>query len=652
MIISPKALKSIQNEEEYKLVGYHQDRQTNLIVLQKSYLNELDSSSSNQVWNSIKSDIDNNVDFDLKVISGYNYKEMIERINSENELSLNNSVIEQFETEQKFIHASRDFFTKLMQFIQSHKPDIGGINNNEHFPNGKKIEEYYQKQKQVSDEELAKIDTEDLLHKYGHLPVYGGHLREQYSEEVVRTKEYLSLFITLSQQEKDSLRNSHNAFVHNMMTQYSDELLQFNKFNDFMKGDGIVYLGGGSYNQLVLVSLRILRENKSRLPVEVLMPYEQDYDQEFCHHILPTLNAKCKLMTHYLPKSFMDNVGGFQLKNIALLVSSFERVLYIDSDNIPIKNPDSFFVNKPFTNKHLVMWPDLWRRSTSPTFYDIAGIPVDDTFQARNSYAKGDPRGINEDTSKISYHDLKGAIPEASSETGQILINKKVHFQTLILAMYYNYYGPDFFYPLLSQGAAGEGDKETFIAAAHKLNLPYYQVQEFCRELGPVDPNSKKHNIFAMGQYDPIIDYIQTGEDPSVENHAQGSKQHVVDYYSESTLKYPKHMKDTSMSNYDFHYFKSSSLAFLHANWPKLYLHVFSDQDRGPIIKEGERRRLYGMEMLNELSGYDFELQLTRGVYSTFCIKPYLIISKGDHADDRDKICENINAQIQFLEKN
>ncbi|RLV93685.1 Alpha-12-mannosyltransferase MNN24 [Spathaspora sp. JA1] len=647
-------ISSKNAEEEYKLLGYHKDSQTNLIVLQKSYVDDhLDSTSSQQVWNFLKSDIDHNVDFDLKLINGYNYREMIRHINSENELMLNSSVIEQFETEQKFIHASRDFFEKLVQSIRACKPDIPGINNDEHFPNSRKIEDFYQSAKKLSDEELRKVDTEDLLHKHGHLPVYGGHLREQYSQELVRTKEYLSLFMTLSQQEIGSLRNSHAAFVHDMVSEYPEDLLQYNKFNDFMKGDGIIYLGGGKYNNLVLVSLRILRENNSRLPVEVIVPNEKDFDHEFCHHILPSLNAKCKIMTHYLPKGFMDKVGGYQLKNIALLVSSFERVLYIDADNIPVKNPDVLFVNKPFTNKHLVLWPDLWRRSTSPTFYDIAGISVDENARTRNSYTRGDPRGVNDDMTKLSYHDFKGAIPEASSETGQILINKKVHLKTLVLAMYYNYYGPDFFYPLLSQGAAGEGDKETFIAAAHKLDLPYYQVQEFCREFGPIETKSNKHDIYAMGQFDPVIDYIQSGVDPNLENHAskQTSTKQNIDYHSEMPSKYPTHRKDTTMSNYDFYLYKSSSLAFLHANWPKLYLQAFLDtpEHRGPLDENGDRRRIYGVELVKELDGYDFEMHITKSMYDTFCTKPYLAISKDGVAANRDKVCEQMLEHIKFL---
>ena len=151
-----------------------------------------------------------------------------------------------------------------------------------------------------------------------------------------------------------------------MMENWPENLFKFNKFNNFMKGDGIVYLGGGKYNQLVLLSIKILRENGSRLPVEVIIPYKNDYDIQFCDRVLPTLNGKCKLMTDYLPQTFVDKISGFQLKNIALLISSFERILYLDADNIPIRNPDVLFTNAPFTTKHLVVWPDLWRRSTSP----------------------------------------------------------------------------------------------------------------------------------------------------------------------------------------------------------------------------------------------------------------------------------------------
>jgi Mannosyltransferase putative len=47
----------------------------------------------------------------------------------------------------------------------------------------------------------------------------------------------------------------------------------------------------------------------------------------------------------------------------------------------------------------------------------------------------------------------------SSTESGEIMYSKPKHELSLLLATYYNYYGPDFYYPLQSQGAPGEGDR-------------------------------------------------------------------------------------------------------------------------------------------------------------------------------------------------
>ena len=327
--------------------------------------------------------------------------------------------------ENQFIQSFQNFFVQLIDTIEDCKPDLDPINNDNHYPNGDKIVKYYELRNKIPLENMKQFNIERLIHRNGRIPIYGGHLREQYKDELIRNKEFLSMYLTLSDSEISALKKSHTKFLETMMENWPENLFKFNKFNNFMKGDGIVYLGGGKYNQLVLLSIKILRENGSRLPVEVIIPYKNDYDIQFCDRVLPTLNGKCKLMTDYLPQTFVDKISGFQLKNIALLISSFERILYLDADNIPIRNPDVLFTNAPFTTKHLVVWPDLWRRSTSPHYYTIAGIEVDSNFKVRNSYVDGDERGKYTDSMYYSYHDCKGSIPEASSETGQLLINKK-----------------------------------------------------------------------------------------------------------------------------------------------------------------------------------------------------------------------------------
>jgi alpha 1,2-mannosyltransferase len=82
--------------------------------------------------------------------------------------------------------------------------------------------------------------------------------------------------------------------------------------------------------------------------------------------------------------------------------------------------------------------------------------------------------------------------------------NKKAHFLSLLLACYYNFYGPDYFYPLLSLGAAGEGDKETFLIACQVFDEPYTYIQ---RDVGTLGYHDKGEFYgTAMMQADPRDD--------------------------------------------------------------------------------------------------------------------------------------------------
>lgn len=519
---------------------------------------------------------------------------------------------------EKFSHFRNSFIlfvSALMQSVEQAKPMVAPINDNAHYAQAKAENRFPNRE--------------------GRVPVYGGHWRESYTEEPVRTHEYLSSFLRISSEEKSDLTRSHERFMANLPLAFPQELLDLGARYGFLQGNGIVYLGGGKYNQLVLLSVSLLRLTGSKLPVEVIMPTKGDFDIDLCNSVLPAMNGRCKIMTDFLPQSLVKSLKNFQLKSLALLVSSFKNVLYMDADNLPVRNPDLLFSNEPFVSQHMVVWPDLWRRSTSPHFYDIAAIAHDPTYRMRTSYFPGDPKGAQ--GGQVSFHDTKGTIPEASSETGQFMINKEKHARTLFLSVYYNYYGPDYYYPLFSQGAAGEGDKETFIAAAHKLGLPYYQVKEFNREFGPVKSNGKRE-YFGMGQYDPIADYY---------NGQFG----LVVYPDVS--KFPKNDMDSSNYNYDFHMYKASTLMFLHSNWPKYYFDEMfgstNSHGRGPKDASGQRRRLYSDHMKLE-AGFDFELEIIRHVRTWYCKSSVNLQNMAEAGTPaRNNVCEEIKKQLAFL---
>lgn len=590
---------------------YFDDRNNGLLVIEsvidESGVADFETGEIKKMKAEQKLETDKSKKFSIVEIKGYDYKKV----------DLVSESLDDSRQEAQFKEFFIKFIEDLLLKIQNAKPSVEKINNDEHYS-------------------AAKSENK-FPNREGRIPLYGGHWREQYANEPIRSKAYLLNFLRLSKDEVEALKKSHAAFLEKCPQDFPKSLLEMALKNSFMKGDGIVYLGGGKYNQLVLLSLSLLRSTGSKLPVEVILPKRDDFDIDLCNNILPKFNGKCKIMADYLPALLVKNMKGFQLKNLALLVSSFKNVLYLDADNLPVKNPDALFVNEPFQSNNMILWPDLWRRATSPHFYEISNIQVDAGFRLRNSYFEGDPRGTSKEAEYFSYHDLKGSIPEASSETGQLLINKEKHAKTLFLSLYYNYYGPDYYYPLFSQGAAGEGDKETFIAAAHKLGLPYYQVNEFNREFGP-KRDDNKHEFFGMGQYDPIVDYHQ--------REAGATVNPKVDSFA-------KDDKDGSKSNYDSHFYKSYSLMFLHANWPKYYVDEMFNKNsngRGPLQLDGSRRRLYTDDFKKETHGFDFEITIMRHIKFWYCratIKLHEVPDPGTEA--RTKMCESIGQQLKYL---
>lgn len=243
---------------------------------------------------------------------------------------------------------------------------------------------------------------------------------------------------------------------------------------------GIIYVGGGKYSWLSYILLLALRETGSKLPVEIMLPTINDYEKEleFCDDLLPRLNASCVVIPSSLGSSVMsfwsNKFSSYQFKSLALMTTSFQNVLLLDSDNIVIENPDTFFESKLFREFGMITWPDYWERTISPLFYNISGVEVNERRRIRYNrlpfQVSPDDNLTKEESEEVPYHDLDGTVPDLSTESDQLFINKATHGRTLLLSLYYNIYGPGLYYKLFSLGEKGEGDKDTFSAAATVVN--------------------------------------------------------------------------------------------------------------------------------------------------------------------------------------
>ena len=346
---------------------------------------------------------------------------------------------------------------------------------------------------------------------------------------------------------------------------------------------GLVTTAGGPYLPVFAVSLRMLRRTGTTLPMEVFLANQEEYESYICDHVFPKLNAKCVVLSDILDAvSHPITISHYQYKVFAMIFSSFEEVLFLDSDAFTLHNADQLFTSEPFTNHGLVTWPDYWASSASPIYYKIAGQPIP-------------PLSIRQ-----------------STESGEVLLNKKNHAKSLLLATYYNYYGSHY-YVLFSQGAPGEGDKETFIAAADVLNETFYQVAEPVKAIGHFTSNGWHGS--AMVQFDPMEDYNLT--------------QHGI------------------WRNKDRDHAGTSPPRpfFLHVNFPRLNSAKVFDQAEHTTNLKDEHQRLWQGENIIPMFGEDIEKQVWEEVKWVSCELEH----KFETWKDIPGLCDRATKHLQSL---
>ena len=245
--------------------------------------------------------------------------------------------------------------------------------------------------------------------------------------------------LELSAAERTILRHAHSAFV-SRLAGFATEL-------PFQSGTaGVVTTTSPSDFGQVVTLLLMLRQSGSSLPVEIVVETSSPEVERLCSVAIPPLHATCIFPKDLWPSlsQSVPRFGQAQCQALSILASSFEQVLFLTPDNLPVHNPDAVFSPdaQPFATTGLITWPDIRTSTVSPDFFHVAG---DTDVSPRKTY------------------------PTLSR--GALAIDKARHADTLLLAAYYNYYGPEYYYPLLAQDdvVGWEGSRETFLAAATVL---------------------------------------------------------------------------------------------------------------------------------------------------------------------------------------
>ena len=379
--------------------------------------------------------------------------------------------------------------------------------------------------------------------------------------------------IVMPESDVDNMRREHKTFVKGLTGKHAPEAV----YNPGTRG--VVAAAGGKYLPVLVIGLRMQRRTGSELPVEVFMA-RSEYEEYACTNILPSLNARCVIFEDILDvvPHTSGQVEHFQYKAIALLFSSFDEVLFTDSDSFPVQNPEILFTTEPFLSHKMIVWPDFWINSASTQYYNISSQKVPPMAQ------------------------------RSSCETGQFVFSKATHAKTLMLALYYNYYGPSHYYELMSQGAYGTGDKETFLHAATSLGEPVWMVKQRPYAIG--------HNVGFHGfgsaiiQYDPREDYQATEE---------GERSNSS---NSSTIPHP---------------------FFLHANYPDRNPATMFEDKGLTLDDDGHNIRMFtDMDTMKEF-GFDVEKVFWEEIEWTACE----LEDKFETWKDKSGICKKVKSYVK-----
>ncbi len=210
------------------------------------------------------------------------------------------------------------------------------------------------------------------------------------------------------------------------------------------EGCGIVTCAGGiKYNTCAWVLIKLLRRLGCDLPIEAWYLGDREGDRQWMELVRP-LGVTCVDAHEVRRRHPRRRLKGWPLKPYAIQHSRFRDVLFLDADNVPVRDP-SFLFNRPeYQQTGTVFWPDPEKFKTVPDspLWSIFGLP---------------------------YR------PSPDQESGQLLVDKERAWKALNLCNWYNEHS-DFYYQHVY------GDKETFRFAWQRLEQPIVWIPTFASE--------------------------------------------------------------------------------------------------------------------------------------------------------------------------
>jgi len=200
------------------------------------------------------------------------------------------------------------------------------------------------------------------------------------------------------------------------------------------QGRGVVLAGGGDrFFPSLYIAIRALRHHGCRLPIQVWYLGRNREMPAKKKAFLAPYGVECVDADKIRRRHPVRRLDGWELKVFATLHCPFEELLFLDADCYPCRNPEFLFELEDYRARGAIFWPDM--------------VTIDPRLRWP---AFGVPR-------------LRRL---GSVESGQFVINKRLSWQPLNLAWFYNDHS-DYYYRY------GYGDKHTFEVAWARCGRPF-----------------------------------------------------------------------------------------------------------------------------------------------------------------------------------
>lgn len=200
----------------------------------------------------------------------------------------------------------------------------------------------------------------------------------------------------------------------------------------------VICAGGTTFFSCAFACFYTLRKLGCSLPFEFwyLDDYEMDNKMlDICYTFgIEPINAKKFCEKNNIHPRIL---GGWELKPFSVLHSKFKEVLYLDADNIPVRDVTFLFDELVYKSLGSIFWPDL------------------------------KPGDRQEWVPPICWHNIGMEYQNSRDfESGQFIINKEKCYKELFITTWMNEHS-DWFYKFVF------GDKSTFHLAWKKCGTPY-----------------------------------------------------------------------------------------------------------------------------------------------------------------------------------